>query len=78
VPGQQRARRHDPVQPQAPGQQPCQGGEHGTVSPVGRGRETCRRSTALSCRRTRSPRPWRRHSGPGAPASRTPGPRTGR
>jgi hypothetical protein len=25
---------HDPVQPQVPGQQPGQGGEHGTVSPV--------------------------------------------
>jgi hypothetical protein len=34
VPGQQRARGHDPVQPQAPGQQPCQRSEHGAVSPV--------------------------------------------
>jgi hypothetical protein len=25
---------HDPVQPQAPGQQPRQGCEHGTISPV--------------------------------------------
>jgi hypothetical protein len=34
VPGQQGARSHDPVQPQLPRQQPRQGGEHGTVSPV--------------------------------------------
>jgi hypothetical protein len=34
VPGQQGSRSHDPVQPQPPGQQPRQGGEHGTVSPV--------------------------------------------
>jgi hypothetical protein len=34
VPGQHGARGHDPVQPQAPGQQPGQGGDHGTVSPV--------------------------------------------
>ena len=34
MPGQQRARCHDPVQPQPTGQQPGQGGEHGTVSPV--------------------------------------------
>jgi hypothetical protein len=34
VPGQQRARRHDPVQPQAPRQHPGQGGEHRTVSRV--------------------------------------------
>ena len=30
----QGARYHDPVHPQAPGQQPCQGGKHSTVSPV--------------------------------------------
>ena len=34
VPGQQRARGHDPVQPQVPGQQPRQGGDHGTISPA--------------------------------------------
>jgi hypothetical protein len=34
VPAQQGGRRHDPAQPQMPGQQPCQGGDHGTVSPV--------------------------------------------
>ena len=34
MPGQQGSRGHDPVQPQAPGQQPHQGGEYGTVSPV--------------------------------------------
>jgi hypothetical protein len=34
VPSQQRGRGHDAVQPQATGQQPRQGGEHGTVSPV--------------------------------------------
>jgi hypothetical protein len=34
VPGQERARGHDPMQPQAIGQQPGQGGEYGTVSPV--------------------------------------------
>ncbi len=34
MPGQQGARGHDPVQPQVPGQQPGQGGEHGTVGPV--------------------------------------------
>ncbi len=34
VPGQQRGRGHDPVQPQVPRQQPGQCGEHGTVSPV--------------------------------------------
>jgi len=33
VPGEQGAGCHDPVQPQVPGQPPCQGGEHGTVSP---------------------------------------------
>jgi hypothetical protein len=31
---QQGARGHDPVQPQAAGQQPRQGGKYGTVSPV--------------------------------------------
>jgi hypothetical protein len=35
VPGQQGSRRHDPTQPQVPRQQPGQGGEHCTVSPVG-------------------------------------------
>jgi hypothetical protein len=34
VPGQQRARRHDAVQPQVPRQQPRQGGEDGAVSPI--------------------------------------------
>jgi hypothetical protein len=34
VSGQQGAWHHDPVQPQAPGQQPGEGGDHGTVSPV--------------------------------------------
>ena len=34
MPGQQGGRCHDPVQPQVAGQQPAQGGEHGTVSPV--------------------------------------------
>jgi len=34
VPGQERARGHHPVQLQAAGQQPRQGSEHGTVSPV--------------------------------------------
>ncbi len=34
VPGQQGARGYDPVQPQAAGQQPGQGGEYGAVSPV--------------------------------------------
>ena len=34
MPGQQRARGHDPVQPQPTGQQPGQGGEQRTVSPV--------------------------------------------
>jgi hypothetical protein len=34
MPGQQGARRHDPVQPQATGQQPGQRGEHDAVSPV--------------------------------------------
>ena len=34
MPGQQGSRGHDPVQPTVPGQQPRQGGEHGTVSPV--------------------------------------------
>jgi hypothetical protein len=34
VPGQQRARCHEPVEPQATRQQPGQGSEHGTVSPV--------------------------------------------
>ena len=34
MPGQQGSRRHDPMQPLATGQQPGQGGEHGTVSPV--------------------------------------------
>ena len=34
VPGQQRAGCHDPVQPQVPGQQPRQRGDHRAVSPV--------------------------------------------
>jgi hypothetical protein len=34
MPGQQRARGRDPVQPKVPGQQPGQGSEHGTISPV--------------------------------------------
>jgi hypothetical protein len=34
VPAEQGARRHDPVQPQVPGQQPRQSGDHRTVSPV--------------------------------------------
>jgi hypothetical protein len=34
VPGQQGSRCYDPVQPQLPGQQPGQGGEHGTISPA--------------------------------------------
>ncbi len=34
VPGQQRARRHDPMQPKALGQQPRQRGDHSTVGPV--------------------------------------------
>ena len=34
VPGQQSARRYELVQPQASRQQPCQGGEYGTVSLV--------------------------------------------
>ena len=33
MPGQQSGRCDDPVQPQVPGQQPRQGGEHSTVSP---------------------------------------------
>jgi hypothetical protein len=31
VPGEQGPGCHDPVQPQVPGQQPCQGGDHGPV-----------------------------------------------
>jgi hypothetical protein len=34
VPGEQGARRHDPVQPKVPGQQPRQRGDHRAVSPV--------------------------------------------
>jgi hypothetical protein len=34
MPGQQGARGHDPAQPQVTGQQPGQGGEYSTVSPV--------------------------------------------
>ena len=34
VPGEQGARRHDPVQPEASGQQPRQRGDHGAVGPV--------------------------------------------
>ena len=34
VPGQQGSRSHYPVQPEVSGQQPCQGSDHGTVSPV--------------------------------------------
>jgi hypothetical protein len=34
VPGEQGAGRHDPVQPQVPGQQPRERGDHGAVSPV--------------------------------------------
>jgi hypothetical protein len=36
VPREQGAGRHDPVQPKAAGQQPCQRGDHGAVSPVRR------------------------------------------
>jgi pimeloyl-ACP methyl ester carboxylesterase len=35
VPGEQDPGCHDPVQPQVPGQQPYQGGDHGPVGPVG-------------------------------------------
>jgi hypothetical protein len=34
VPGEQGARRHDPLHPKVPGQQPRQGGYHRPVSPV--------------------------------------------
>src|SRR5207302_6646226 len=34
VPGEQGARRDNPVQPQACGQEPGQGGDHGAVGPV--------------------------------------------
>ena len=34
MPGQQGAWGHDPVQPEMCGQQPCQRGDHGTVSPA--------------------------------------------
>ena len=34
MPGEQGAGCHDPVQPKAPGQQPCQRGDHGAVGPV--------------------------------------------
>jgi len=34
VPGEQGGGCHDPVQPKALGQQPCQGGDHSPVSPV--------------------------------------------
>ena len=34
MPGEQGAGCHDPVQPQAPGQKPRQGSDHGPVSPV--------------------------------------------
>ncbi len=34
MPGEQGARRHDPVQPEASGQQPRQRGDHGAVGPV--------------------------------------------
>jgi hypothetical protein len=34
VPGEQGAGRHDPVQPQVSGQQPCQSDDYGPVSPV--------------------------------------------
>jgi hypothetical protein len=34
VPGEQGAGCHDPVQPQVPGQQPGERGDHGAVSPV--------------------------------------------
>ena len=54
VPCQQRSRSHDPVQAEVSGQQPRQGRQHGTVSPVRlRARDTCRRNTATSCRSTR-------------------------
>jgi hypothetical protein len=74
VPGQQRARSHDPVQPQAPGQQPPEGRDHGTVppspTPDGRPGGAGPRPRAAG---PGSPRPWRHHPAPGAPASRTPG-----
>jgi hypothetical protein len=34
VPGEQGARRRDPVQAKVPGQDPRQGGDHGAVGPV--------------------------------------------
>jgi len=34
VPGEQGARCHEPVQPQVPGQQPGERGDHGPVGPV--------------------------------------------
>jgi len=59
APGQQGSRGHDPVQSQAPGQQPGQGGSLARAASTarsaqsGRGRATCRRKTATSWRRIR-------------------------
>jgi len=75
VPGQQCARRHDPVQPQAPRQHPGQGGEHGTVSPV---RPRTRDLPAQHRHFVPQHEDLRVLGGvtcaPRAPASRTPGP----
>src|SRR6266536_372162 len=54
MPAQQRLRRHEPMASALGGEQPGQRREHGAVWPGGRGRVTCRRSTATSWRSTSS------------------------
>jgi hypothetical protein len=54
VPGEQGAGCHDPVQPQVPGQQPRERGDHRPVGPVRLGRVTRRRRTGPSTSATTS------------------------
>jgi hypothetical protein len=53
MPAQRRLRRHQPMASALLGEQPGQRQEHGAVWPGGRGRVTCRRGTATSCRSRR-------------------------
>jgi pimeloyl-ACP methyl ester carboxylesterase len=71
VPGEQSARGHNPVKPQARGQQPGQGGDHGAVGAVRPGGQPggARRRPHAGAPGSRCP--WRGRVGRGARASRT-------
>jgi hypothetical protein len=73
-PSEQGARRHDPVQPQVPGQHLRQRSDHRTVSPVRpRGRPDGAGPLPHAAA-SRSPRSWKHRCARAAPASRTTAP----